>query len=123
MLILASISAMSLLCTVLKITVSYHERRRDRPNETLATLYHKEGAKFYFIRHFPVLKIDNTNTLLVFLKTFPDNLQYLLKQILYQERIIGAFLQSVVPAFAFISPPDSHRDARIPAQSGLMSQQ
>jgi len=114
---------MSLLCTVLKITVSYHERRRDRPNETLATLYHKEGAKFYFIRHFPVLKIDNTNTLLVFLKTFPDNLQYLLKQILYQERIIGAFLQSVVPAFAFISPPDSHRDARIPAQSGLMSQQ
>lgn len=104
MLILASISAMSLLCTVLKITVSYHERRRDRPNETLATLYHKEGAKFYFIRHFPVLKIDNTNTLLVFLKTFPDNLQYLLKQILYQERIIGAFLQSIVPAFAFISP-------------------
>lgn len=66
--------AISYLCAVLKIIVSYHERRRDRPDETLATLYHKEGAKFYFIQHFPVLKIDNTNTLLVFLKTFPDNL-------------------------------------------------
>jgi hypothetical protein len=41
---------MSLLCTVLKIIESYHERRRDRPDETLATLYHKEGAKFYFIQ-------------------------------------------------------------------------
>ena len=67
---------MSLLCTVLKIIVSYHERRRDRPNETLATLYHKEGAKFYFIRHFPVLKIDNTNTLFVFLKPFLDNIHF-----------------------------------------------
>ncbi len=52
---------MSLLCTVLKIIESYHERRRERPNETLATLYHKEGATFYFIL-FLVSKIDNTNT-------------------------------------------------------------
>ena len=42
---------MSLLCTVLKIIESYHERRRERPNETLATLYHKEGATFYLIQH------------------------------------------------------------------------
>jgi len=39
----------SYLCTVLKFIESYHERRRDRPDETLATLYHKEGAKFYLI--------------------------------------------------------------------------
>jgi hypothetical protein len=52
---------MSLLCTVLKITESYHERRRERPNETLATLYHKEGATFYFVLII-VSKIDNTNT-------------------------------------------------------------
>jgi hypothetical protein len=51
---------MSLLCIVLKIIASYHERRRDRPYETLATLYHKEGATFYFIL-FLVPKIDNTN--------------------------------------------------------------
>lgn len=38
---------MSLLCTVLIFIESYHERRRDRPDETLATLYYKEGAKFY----------------------------------------------------------------------------
>jgi len=44
----ANRKAISYLCTVLKIIESYHERRRDRPDETLATLYHKEGAKFYF---------------------------------------------------------------------------
>ena len=36
---LASISAMSLLCTVPIFIESYHERRRERPDETLATLY------------------------------------------------------------------------------------
>ena len=66
----ANRNPISYLCTVLKIIVSYHERRRDRPDETLATLYHKEGAKFYFIRHFPVLKIDNTNTYSYFSKLF-----------------------------------------------------
>lgn len=36
---LASINAMSLLCSVHIFIESYHERRRERPNETLATLY------------------------------------------------------------------------------------
>jgi hypothetical protein len=46
---LANRKAISYLCAVLKIIESYHERRRDRPDETLATLYYKEGAKFYLI--------------------------------------------------------------------------
>jgi hypothetical protein len=46
---LASRKAISYLCTVPKFIESYHERRRERPNETLATLYHKEGATFYLI--------------------------------------------------------------------------
>lgn len=46
---LAIVDSMSLLCTVHIFIESYHERRRDRPIETLATLYHKEGATFYFI--------------------------------------------------------------------------
>lgn len=61
-LILASIKVMSLLCTVHNFIDSYHERRRERPNETLATLYHKEGATFYLIPTNTVFKIDNTNT-------------------------------------------------------------
>jgi hypothetical protein len=58
---LASVSAMSLLCTVPIFIESYHERRRERPDETLATLYLKEGATFYFILNlFWNQKIDNT---------------------------------------------------------------
>lgn len=38
-LILASVSAISFLCSVPIFIDRYHERRRERPNETLATLY------------------------------------------------------------------------------------
>jgi iron-sulfur cluster repair protein YtfE (RIC family) len=40
-LILASVNVISLPCSVPYIIERYHERRRERPNETLATLIKK----------------------------------------------------------------------------------
>lgn len=101
------------LCAVPNFIESYHERRRERPNETLATLCYKEGATFYLIQQ-NVFKIDNAKYNTYFSKTFPDNLQYSETDSVFRAnhwRIFAVKLTAVV-CYVFYFEPQNKRMAQ-----------